>query len=55
MVTFGQVESVWPVIGSVLVQDGVAYASAGRTTEADVESDDDSDDDTETGSDSSEK
>jgi hypothetical protein len=35
MVAFGQVESVWPAIGSVLVDDGVAYATAGRTTESD--------------------
>lgn len=35
LVAFGQVESVWPAIGSVLVHDGVAYASAGRTSESD--------------------
>jgi outer membrane protein assembly factor BamB len=35
MVAFGQVESVWPAIGSVLVHQGIAYASAGRSTEAD--------------------
>lgn len=29
---FDQIESVWPVHGSVLVRDGVAYASAGRST-----------------------
>ena len=29
-VAFGQVESVWPVHGNVLVRDGVAYAAAGR-------------------------
>ena len=29
---FDQVESAWPVHGSVLVQDGVAYAAAGRST-----------------------
>jgi len=29
---FGQVESAWPVHGSVLVHDGVAYATAGRST-----------------------
>ncbi len=29
---FDQVESVWPVHGSVLVRDGVAYATAGRST-----------------------
>ncbi len=31
MTAFGQVESVWPVHGSVLVRDGVAYAVAGRS------------------------
>ena len=35
MVSYGQVESPWPVIGSVLVANGTAYASAGRTTESD--------------------
>jgi len=29
---FDQLESVWPVHGSVLVRDGVAYATAGRST-----------------------
>ena len=29
---FNQVESAWPVHGSVLVHDGVAYATAGRST-----------------------
>jgi len=29
---FDQIESVWPVHGSVLVRDGVAYATAGRST-----------------------
>ena len=28
----GQLESVWPVVGSVLVQDGVAYCTAGRSS-----------------------
>jgi len=28
----GQVESVWPVTGSVLVRDGVVYATAGRSS-----------------------
>jgi outer membrane protein assembly factor BamB len=32
IVAFGQVESVWPVHGSVLVKDGIAYASAGRSS-----------------------
>ncbi|KPL19328.1 MAG: hypothetical protein AMJ75_12655 [Phycisphaerae bacterium SM1_79] len=31
-VSLGQVESVWPVHGSVLVQDGLAYAAAGRSS-----------------------
>jgi hypothetical protein len=35
MVAFGQVESVWPAIGAVLAQDGVVYATAGRSTETD--------------------
>ena len=30
--SFDQVESAWPVHGSVLVQDGVAYVTAGRST-----------------------
>ncbi len=29
---FDQIESVWPVHGSVLVRDGVAYFTAGRST-----------------------
>lgn len=35
MVAYGQVESVWPTVGTVLVHDGVAYACAGRTSESD--------------------
>ena len=31
-VALGQVESVWPVHGSTLVEDGVAYAAAGRSS-----------------------
>jgi outer membrane protein assembly factor BamB len=31
-VALGQVESVWPAHGSVLVEDGVAYAAAGRSS-----------------------
>ncbi len=32
VVSFGQVESVWPVHGSLLVQDGVVYFAAGRSS-----------------------
>ena len=35
IVSFGQLESPWPVPGSVLVVDGVAYAAAGRHPLAD--------------------
>ncbi len=35
MGAFGQMESVWPVHGSVLVQKGVVYFSAGRSSELD--------------------
>lgn len=35
MVSYGKVESPWPVIGTVLVADGVGYASAGRTEGSD--------------------
>jgi len=31
LVSYEQVESVWPVHGSILVQDGVAYCLAGRS------------------------
>ena len=31
-VAWEQVESLWPVNGSVLVQDGIAYAAAGRSS-----------------------
>ncbi|UCF14274.1 MAG: PQQ-binding-like beta-propeller repeat protein, partial [Phycisphaerales bacterium] len=34
-VALGQVESVWPVHGSVLVLDGIAYAAAGRSSHID--------------------
>jgi outer membrane protein assembly factor BamB len=32
LVAFGQLESVWPVHGSLLVRDGVIYAAAGRSS-----------------------
>jgi len=32
VVSYGRLESAWPVHGSVLVQDGVAYAAAGRSS-----------------------
>jgi len=32
IMSFGQIESLWPVQGSVLVQDGVAYFAAGRSS-----------------------
>ena len=35
IMAFGQLESVWPVYGSVLVVGGVVYAAAGRHTTAD--------------------
>jgi outer membrane protein assembly factor BamB len=35
LVSYGKVESVWPVVGTVLVTDGLAYASAGRTQGSD--------------------
>ena len=36
MMSYGKVESVWPVIGGVMVSgDGMAYASAGRTQGSD--------------------
>ena len=31
MTSFEQVESLWPVHGSVLIQDGILYATAGRS------------------------
>ena len=34
IVAFGQLESVWPAHGSVLVKDDVIYAAAGRSTAA---------------------
>ncbi|MGE0759559.1 MAG: PQQ-binding-like beta-propeller repeat protein, partial [Pirellulaceae bacterium] len=35
IVAFGQVESTWPVAGTVLVHEGIAYAAAGRAPDAD--------------------
>jgi len=35
MVSYGKVESVWPVIGGVMVADSKAYAAAGRTQGSD--------------------
>jgi len=35
MTSFGKVESVWPVIGGVMVADGAAYVSSGRTQGSD--------------------
>jgi outer membrane protein assembly factor BamB len=35
MLSYGKVESAWPVIGGVLVVDGKAYATAGRTQGSD--------------------
>jgi len=35
MVAYGQVESVWPAVGTVLLHDNVLYAHAGRTSESD--------------------
>ncbi len=32
IIAFGQLESAWPVHGSVLVRDGVAYVAAGRSS-----------------------
>jgi len=35
IVSYGQVESAWPVHGSVLVQQGIVYAVAGRSSHLD--------------------
>ena len=35
IVAFGSIESAWPVAGSVLIQDGLAFVAAGRAPDAD--------------------
>lgn len=35
LVAYGSVESIWPVAGSVMIHEEIAYASAGRTTKTD--------------------
>ena len=35
IVAYGQLESVWPVVGGVLVYDGLAYFTAGRHSDID--------------------
>ena len=35
LVAYGSMESIWPVAGSVLIYNDIAYASAGRTTKTD--------------------
>lgn len=35
LVAYGMVESIWPVAGSVMIHEDIAYASAGRTTKTD--------------------
>lgn len=35
MLSYGKVESVWPIVGGVLVNDGKAYAACGRTQGSD--------------------
>jgi len=32
IVSYGRLESIWPIQGSILVQDGVAYFAAGRSS-----------------------
>ncbi len=34
MIAFGQIESSFPILGSVLVHNGIVYASGGKTTES---------------------
>jgi outer membrane protein assembly factor BamB len=34
IVAFGQLESAWPVAGTVLIQDGLAYVAAGRSPDS---------------------
>ena len=35
MMAYGEIESVWPAVGAVLVHEGTVYAHAGRTSESD--------------------
>lgn len=35
LVAYGSIESLWPVAGSVMIHEDIAYASAGRTTKTD--------------------
>jgi outer membrane protein assembly factor BamB len=35
IVVFGQLESVWPVVGGVLVENKIAYFNAGRSSDSD--------------------
>ncbi len=35
MLSYGKLESVWPIVGGVLVNDGKAYAACGRTIGSD--------------------
>ena len=35
MMAYGEIESVWPAVGTVLVDEDTVYAHAGRTSESD--------------------